>query len=187
VERRGTPATDAAKRGPAGASTSVEGRATLEPAIPANSVRVHIRYKKAMGYTNTSPFASKGPYSCGAFSVRATALGGPTGSLGSDQSVGASIIREAVMREDGDFYVCDFTVTDLPLNKNITIRAQIGPERQFLTGRWDGGVDPQPPQGYERALNYNGNRSVTLTSRAPRAFVDFVMSYRPIYSPSEPR
>ncbi len=187
TERSGGAATGAAKRGPLGASTKVEGRATLEPAVPLNAVRVHIRYKKAMGYTNTSPFAAKGPYSCGAFSVRATALQGPAGSLGSDQSVGTSIVREAIMREDGDYYVCDFTVTGLPLNKNITIHAQVGPEPRYVTGRWEGGTDSQPPPGYERAVNYNGMRSVTLTSRAPRARVDFVMGYRPAYSPSQPR
>ena len=189
VERRGSSTTDASRRGRLGASTRVEGKAaaSLEPAIPLNAVRVNIRYKKAMGHIGTSPFATNSPYTCGAFGVKATTLQGPAGSFGSDQAVGTSIVREAVMREDGDFYVCDFTVTGLPLDKNITIRAQIGPEPQYVTGRWEGGIDPQPPQGYERALNYNGMRSVTLTSRAPRASLDFVLGYRPIYTPAQPR
>jgi hypothetical protein len=189
VERRGTgtTSTDGIRRRTPGASTGVEGRATGEPAVPLNAVRVHIRYKKAMGYANTSPFGNSGPYTCGAFSVRATALQGPPGSLGSEQAVGTSIVREALMRDAGDYYICDFTVTGLPLNKNITIRAQVGPEPQYVTGRWEGGTDPQPPRGYERALNYNGMRSVTLTSRVPRASVDFVMEYRPVYSPGQPR
>ena len=187
VERRGSSTTDASRRGPLSASTKVEGRASLEPAVPLNAVRVNIRYKKAMGHIGTSPFATNSPYTCGAFSVKATTLQGPAGSFGSDQQVGTSIVREAVMREDGDFYVCDFTVTGLPLDKNITIHARIGPEPQYVTGRWQDGIEVQPPQGYERALNYNGMRSVTLTGRAPRASVDFVMGFRPIYNPSQPR
>ena len=187
VERRGSSTSDASRRGPLSASTRVEGRASSGPAVPLNAVRVNIRYKKAMGHIGTSPFATNSPYTCGAFSVKATTLQGPAGSFGSNQPVGTSIVREAVMREDGDFYVCDFTVTGLPLDKNITIHAQIGPEPQFVTGRWQDGIDPQPPSGYERALNYNGMRSVTLTNRAPRASVEFVMGYRPIYTPSQPR
>jgi hypothetical protein len=140
-----------------------------------------------MGHIGTSPFTPTGPYTCGAFGVRATVLQGPSGSFGVEKDVGTSIVREAVMREDGDFYVCDFTVTGLPLDKNITIRAHIGPEPKYLTGRWLDGIEVQPPQGYERALNNNGMRSVTLTGRAPRASVDFVMGFRPIYNPSQPR
>lgn len=187
VERRGSSTSDASRRGPQSASTRVEGRASQGPAVPLNAVRVNIRYKKAMGHIGTSPFSTNSPYTCGAFSVKATTLQGPAGSFGRDQPVGSSIVREAVMREDGDFYVCDFTVTDLPLDKNITIHAQIGPEPQYVTGRWQGGIDPQPPSGYERALNYNGMRSVTLTNRVPRATVDFVLGYRPVYTPSQPR
>lgn len=187
VQRRTTSPTDRVRRGPAGASTGVEGRATGEPVVPANAIRVHIRYKQAMGHIGTSPFGTTGPYSCGAFSVRATALQGAAGTLGSEKNVGTSIVREGVMRSAGDYYVCDFTVTGLPLNKNITIRAQVGPEARYVTGRWEGGTESQPPPGYERALNYGGMRSVTLTSRSPRGSVDFVMEFRPIYSPGQPR
>jgi hypothetical protein len=189
VERRGSSTRSAdriTQRAP-GASTNVEGRATGEPAVPLNAARVHIRYKKAMGYANTSPFGNSGPYTCGAFAVSATALLGAPGTLGSEKAVGTSIVREAIMRELGDYYICDFTITDLPLNKTITIRASIGPEPQYVTGRWEGGTEPQPPPGYKRALNYGGMRSVTLSSRSLRAFVDFVMEFRPINSPGQPR
>ena len=96
--------------------------------------------------------------------------------------------------EDGEYYVCRYSISDLPLDRTISIEADINPsflpptyngfdKSVRLTAPWIGGSQPQPPPGYQRVLI--GNRQVTLTEKQPRASVDLEVVYRPI--PTSPQ
>ncbi len=93
--------------------------------------------------------------------------------------------------EDGDYYVCHFTVTDLPLHRAINVQVEIderflppdykGFDRSVrLTAPWVGGSEPQPPSGQFRTIKGNtGLLGVTLTEQRPHAELTFEMFYAP--------
>lgn len=150
-------------------------------AQPPNSVRVEIRYNKDYGYSGSgSPFGGEtGPSSCGSFSVD-FAMDPPA-----RQETLIPITREPIMREADGYYVCDFLVSELPLNRNITISAKLG-EGVSPTAAWLGGSQSQPPLGWQREVS-DGTKTVTLTESEPRTSVSFEMVYIPMPDFVRPR
>jgi hypothetical protein len=152
-------------------------RRDLDP-IPANAVRIHIRYSKALGYAVTqTAFGNVGPYSCDAFTVDAH-----SGGLGGYESAGNSIVKPANMTSEGGDYVCGFTITGLPANKTVTVSAVVDNEPRFLTGPWLGEGQPRPPRGYVRSI-LRGVQNIILTKSNPSAIVTFELTYAPDTSP----
>jgi hypothetical protein len=81
------------------------------------------------------------------------------------------------MRVESSYYVCDFTITTVPLNQPIIVSGSMINNPSVLTGRWRDGSQPQPPLGSERLI-LNGKKNVRLTKSEPTATIDFEMVYR---------
>jgi len=147
--------------------------------IPANAVRIYIRYSNALGYLSTSTaFGNVGPYSCDAFTIDSRIAAG----LGGSKSADGSIVSPSRMRTEGSYYVCGFTIADLPLNQAITVSAGMVNDSRILTGPWLGEGQPRPPGGYERSI-LKGLQSITLSDRNPSDVVTFEMVYAPVTTP----
>ena len=165
-------------------------KVNTEPPIEPNSIRVRIRYQKEYGFITAKWFNSDRPYSCQAFSVDGSVWTGEPGTFGRPKAgnefdVLMTIVQPDLMREEGSYYVCDFTITSVPLNELIIVKASMINDSKLLTGRWPAGPagsQPQPPPGSERMI-LNGSNKVRLTRRDPTAIVDFEMVYRPIQLP----
>ncbi len=162
-------------------------KVNTEPPIEPNSIRVRIRYQKEYGYIPTKSFNNDGPYSCNAFAVDGGVWAGEPGTFGrpktgNELDVLMTITSPISMRVDGGYYVCDFTITAVPLNEPIIVSGSMINNSKVLTGRWSNGSQPQPPPGSERLI-LNGKKNVRLTKSVPSATVDFEMVYRPIQLP----
>ena len=144
----------------------------IDNSQPANSIRVSIRYRKEYGYKNNSGLFVKGPTSCEGFAISAK----PTSPGRLESLIG--IHTDSSMRESNGQYVCDFLVTDVPLNREIGVRADVSNSPAWLTDAWLGGSEPQPLPGHQRMIR-NGIQNVTLTDSAPRATLVFEMVYAP--------
>ena len=184
-DRVGGRASDGDKSGrvksPSGIDPGAYLNADTNP-IPANAVRVHVRYHSEYGYLSSSDaFGHHGAWSCDAFNVD-TAIVSAGGAFATYKSVGDSIIKQTPMRLQGGYYTCDYTVTGLPLNQQLTVRAGVIGNSQYLTGPWLGGSQAQPPPGSERSI-LNGMRNVTLTPGNPSDIVTFEMVYAPTVRP----
>jgi len=162
---------------------------------PANTIQVQVRYKKEYGYKfDSDAFAGSGPSSCGAFSVSAR----PAPSVRQDHLYG--IHNPGKMPESNGSYVCDFLITDLPLNAPIAVAVDLADYRSLPFETWKGGSQAQPPVGQQRTIIIGGGRgsrvtrgdtemlaapsppqdttrTVTLTERQPRARLVFEMVY----------
>ncbi|HEY6121305.1 MAG TPA: hypothetical protein VIV66_15210 [Pyrinomonadaceae bacterium] len=158
------------------------GRIINEPPLQPNSIRVRIRYQKEYGYITTRSFNDDGPYSCDAFTVDANFASGESGTFGGYKSAGNTIIQPERMREQGNHYICDFTITGVPLDQSIIVKASMISNPKILTTRWRAGSQPQPPPGSERMI-LDGSSSVMLTNSNPTATVDFEMVYRSVQLP----
>lgn len=146
-------------------------RGAVAQAIAENQVHVTIRYKKEYGYKSESgPVAGTGPNSCSAFSVRPNISIGRGGVL-----IPVYVHGEPKMREVHGYYYCDFLVSELPFDKQITITAEMW--KDSLTEAWRGGSQPQPAAGWQRVVD-EGSRTVTLTPNEPRATMNFEMVYQ---------
>lgn len=145
---------------------------------PLNSVHVTIRYKNEFGYKwESGTVAGTGPTSCAAFSVS------PDISIGR-QGVLVGVFRDDnKMRDEHGYYYCDFLVSDLPFDKQITITAKL--QDDGMTEAWRGGSRPQPASGWRRVVD-EGSRTVMLTTNDPRATMNFEMVYQ-LYQPSGAR
>jgi hypothetical protein len=165
-------------------------KVNTEPPIPPNSIRVRIRYRKEYGFITTKWFNSDGPYSCHAFSVDGRVWLGEPGTFGRPKTgnefdVLMTIVQPDLMREEGSYYVCGFTIEGVPLNELIIVKASMVANSKMLTSRWPAGPagsQPQPPPGSERMI-LNGSSKVRLTRSDPTAILDFEMVYRPIQLP----
>ena len=162
-------------------------KVNTEPPIEPNSIRVRIRYQKAYGFITTKSFNDDRPYSCHAFSVNGDVWSGEPGTFGrpktgNELDVLMTITSPISMRVNGGYYVCDFTITSVPLNELIIVKASMINDSKLLTGRWPAGSQPQPPPGSERMI-LNGSSKLRLTRSDPTATVDFEMVYRPIQLP----
>jgi len=165
-------------------------KVNTEPPIEPNSIRVRIRYQKEYGFITTKSFNDDRPYSCHAFSVNGDVWSGQPGTFGrpktgNELEVLMTITSPISMRVNGGYYVCDFTITSVPLNELIIVKASMINDSKLLTGRWPAGPagsQPQPPPGSERLI-LNGKTNVRLTKSETSATVDFEMVYHPISAP----
>jgi len=165
-------------------------KVNTEPPIEPNSIRVRIRYRKEYGFITTKWINSDRPYSCQAFSVDGRVWSGEPGTFGrpktgNELDVLMTLVQPDVMREEGDYYVCGFTIEAVPLNELIIVNASMAANSKMLTSRWPAGPtgsQPQPPPGSERVI-LNGSSKVRLTRRDPTAILDFEMVYGPIQGP----
>lgn len=160
------------------------GRATAADNNYTHGIYGSLRWKKELGLPSTDGGKTiNRSLNCAAFRIEASVQTGTPGTFGSYQSVGSTIINHTLMRVEENSYVCDFTVTGIPLNENVSVRASVIERAQFRTARWHFGSQPQPPPGSERMI-LNGNRNVNLTTSEPTATVDFEMVYNHI--PTQP-
>ena len=152
--------------------------------LPSNTILVRIRYKQELGYNEDhDTYGDKGPFSCTAFEVRTTVLDrGSPGTFGIEKRVG-SIQPNEPMKAGAGLYSCWFTISDLPFRQAITVFGAVRDRPRYLTERWMGGSQPQPPAGNRRTVI--GSRGVTLTAGQPSAMVDLEMVYQP--TPTPPR
>ena len=162
-------------------------KVNTEPPIEPNSIRVRIRYRKEYGFITTKSFNDDRPYSCHAFSVNGDVWSGQPGTFGrpktgNELDVLMAITSPISMRVNSGYYVCDFTITSVPLNELIIVKASMINDFKLLTGRWPAGSQPQPPPGSARMI-LNGSSKLRLTHSDPTAIVDFEMVYRPIQLP----
>jgi hypothetical protein len=162
-------------------------------AQPPSSIQVQVRYKKEYGYKyDSGVFAGSGPGSCDAFSISAQ----PDASARPENLYG--IHKTDKMRESGGFYVCDFLVTDLPLNAPIRVGVELTDHRSLPFETWKGGSQAQPPPGQQRTIIIVSGRpsrerhlqgeTLMLTQAASRATRVFEMVYaappvRPVTQP----
>lgn len=159
-------------------------RIISEPPIEPNSIRVRIRYQKQYGYVTSSKPGNQEPYSCNAFTVDGGVWSGEPGTFGGYKRGGTGDLLMTIrspgsMRVAGNYFVCDFTITSVPLNQPILVKASMVSDAKILTVRWRDGSQPQPPPGSERMI-LNGSSKVTLTNSNATAILDFEMVYRPV-------
>ena len=157
-----------------------------------------VRWKKEYGlpYNTSNDGRSTHPYPCQVFKVRSTIVVTATPPItlpaGTSADVGTIKGKDfgtaGPPRGDGDYYICRFTVADLPFNRAINIQVDIDPsflppgytgfDRSIrLSAAWIGGSEPQPPAGNYR--KFIGNKSVTLTEAQTNAKLVFEMVYAP--------
>lgn len=137
---------------------------------PPNSIRVAVRYKKEYGYKSDRGLFDPGPSSYSAFSISAKL---ETTDRPRDPLL---ISNEGKLRDSGGFYICDYLVSDVPLNETITIIIGLADQRITPFEKWKGGSQTQPPRGYRRVI-LDATQRVTLTKREPRASLVFEMVY----------
>ena len=162
-------------------------------AQPLNSIQVQIRYRTEYGYKyDSGVFGGSGPSSCDAFSISAQ----PDPSVRQEHLFG--IHKTDKMRESGGFYVCDFLITDLPLNAPIKVSVDLAERRSLPFETWKGGSEAQPSQGQQRTIIIVSGRAsregraqdenVMLTETQPSATRIFEMVYAPapLTPPTQP-
>jgi hypothetical protein len=157
-------------------------RIRAEDTVPANAIRVNVRYRKEYGYRgNANAFGDVGPTSCDAFSVNVVAGEG----LYRPGEYLISISSDGTMKAMGGDYVCTYLISELPLNE--TIRISVTLSRSIATEQWKGGREAQPPPGQQRTIA-DGKRTLTLTESKPHAALVFEMSYSslPLKLPNQP-
>ena len=135
-----------------------------------NSIRVAVRYKKEYGYKSNEGLLGPGPNSYSAFKITVWV---DTTSRRIDPFL---ISNDGRMRDSGGFYICDYLVSDLPLNETIIITISLADPRITPFERWKGGSQTQPPRGYRRVI-LNATQRVRLTESKPSASVVFDMAY----------
>jgi hypothetical protein len=161
--------------------------------IPPFSVRGKIRWRKAYGVIPTGPDTrDPSPLPCGHFFVAAMKMGpAAPGSLGGRLTTVATTpnLPNKITQgpDEGDYYVCNYIIPDLPKDTNLVILAGMGgtlllpqmdTDAYYWRNPWIGGSQPQPPPGYERV--FKGGQNVTLTNNVSRMSVDFEMVYGPM-------
>jgi hypothetical protein len=155
------------KFGPGGAAAKM-----LTAYMPENSIMVRVRYKKEYGYkADTNAFGNIGPTSCSAFSV-SSALSGDAAR----QRRPRPISNDSRMAEVGDFYLCTYIVSDIPLDQPITVSVAMGGDD--VMGEWKGGSVPQPPARQQRVV-LDPTRTAVLNAVQPRARLSYEMVYAP--------
>jgi hypothetical protein len=135
-----------------------------------NSIRVAVRYKKEYGYKSNEGLMGPGPSSYSAFKISAKL---EETDYPRDPIL---ISNEGRMRDSGGFYICDYLISDVPLNETITITIGLADPRITPFETWKGGSQTQPPRGYRRVI-LDATQRVKLTKREPRASIVFEMVY----------
>ena len=144
---------------------------------PFNSVLVRIRFRTEYGYKSESAQGGgPGLASCDVFSV---ALAKP--ARPSVANVLIPVRRPDRITENRGYYHCEFLVTGLALDQDVTIGASVDDQ-----GPWLGGTQSQPPAGSQRVLS-DRERTITLTQSDPRATMNFEVMYQPKGNVADPR
>lgn len=154
-----------------GADPRLYDRGVVERAIaqqPSNSVLVRIRFKKDYGYKSESAGGGAGLGSCDVFSVSLAKPARP-----SVPNVLIPVRRPEKISEVHGYYHCEFLVSGLALDQDVTIGALVDDQ-----GPWLDGAQSQVPSGYQRVLT-DRERTVTLTQSDPRATMNFEVIYEP--------
>jgi hypothetical protein len=159
--------TKSEKFGPGGAAALM-----LAASQPENSIKVRVRYKKEFGYKGeASAFGNVGMTSCNAFSVSAAVADG----LRRRNPI--PISSDSKMAEAGDYYICSYLVSEIPLDQSISI--SVGVSGSDLSAAWQGGGNSQPPAGQQRTI-LDPTRTAALNSHQPRARLSYEMVYAPV-------
>lgn len=166
----GTPSSSSGeRRRPGQMADSMDSRAAAQAiAQPLNSVLVSIRFKTTLGYKSESEPGKPALSSCDVFTVSLANAARPA-----QEGVLIPVRRPETIREQYGYYFCEFLISGLALDQDVTIGASISDQ-----GRWVGGTQPEVPMGYRRALS-DRQRTVTLTQSDPRAKMNFEMFYEP--------
>lgn len=144
---------------------------------PFNSVLVRIRFKKEYGYRSESARGGEpGLSSCDAFSVGLAKAARP-----SVPNVLIPVRRPEKITEVHGYYHCEFLISGLALDQDVTVGASVDDQ-----GPWLGGTQAQLPSGYQRVLT-DRERTVTLTQSDPRATMNFEMFAEPKRDFVQPR
>ncbi len=170
----GRPASGERRRPRTEAAVTYDRAAAAEATTqPLNSVRVLIRYKKEYGYKSESgAFGGTGPTSCAAFSV----LAATTAATRPGRRI--TYTSNEQMTEQHGYYFCEFLASELPVDQEIRINANLVDGREVPTEAWRGGEQSQPPAGWWRTID-EGSRTITLSAAQPRATMAFEMVYKP--------
>lgn len=142
---------------------------------PANTIKVSVRYRKELGYKgDTNAFGNIGPTSCEAFSVSVNVFDGPARPQNP-----IPISSDSRMTDAGDYYVCNYLASEIPLDKEI--RVIVGLSRSDLSATWKGGTEAGPPAGQQRTV-VDVTRTAVLSASQPRARLSYDMVYAQIPS-----
>lgn len=152
-------------------------RSAVEQAIeqPYNSVLVRIRFKKEYGYKSESAQGGPGLGSCDAFTIGLANAVRP-----SVPNVLIPIRRPERISEVHGYYHCEFLISGLALDQDVTVNASVDDQEPWL-----GSTQPLP-SGYQRALT-DQQRTVSLSQGMPRATMNFEVIYVPRSKFVEPR
>ena len=145
-------------------------RGAVQQAIeqPLNSVLVRIRFKKEYGYKSESARGGEpGLASCDVFSV---ALAKP--ARPAVPNVLIPVRRPEQISDRLGYYFCEFLITGLALDQEVTVGASVEDQEPWL-----GGTAPLPAN-YQRVLT-DRERTATLTQSDPRATMNFEVMYEP--------
>jgi hypothetical protein len=153
-----------------------------------SSVSGTIRWSKKFGLPPTGPATGEAsPLPCGLMYVVVMKNLGEPGSFGRQEQIATSwdqvkMSKELKAEEDGNYYVCPYSISGLPRNVNLTISGRFNsPEYENI--QWIGSWVQPPAPDYMRI--FKGTQSVTLTDAQPNAVVNFTISLAPV--PSMPR
>ena len=135
---------------------------------PYNSVLVRIRIRKEHGYKSESAQGGAGVSSCDVFAVNLAKPARPAVA-----NVLIPVRRPEMIREVEGYHFCEFLVSGLALDQDVTIGASVEDQ-----GPWLGGDKSQVPAGSQRVLS-DRERTVTLTQSDPRATMNFEVMYQP--------
>ena len=153
-------------------TTEVErGASTQELSQPENSIRVEVRYPIAYGYKDAKGALDPGPDSCAAFYLSAFPHSGHRIDWGT------SIATQNAMRSSNGMYVCEYLISNLPLNQRIGVRVAMSDQRAAGSEPWLGGSQAQPPAGQRRTIVDGDAQVVVLTDSRPRASLSYEMAY----------
>lgn len=161
-----------------GQSADTYNRRAAEQAIeqPFNSVLVRIRFKKEYGYKSESAQGGPGLATCDVFSVALAKHARPA-----VPNVLIPVRRPDKISEVHGYYHCEFLVSGLALDQDVTIGASVDDQ-----GPWLAGTQSQVPAGSKRVLT-DRERTVTLTPSDPRATMNFEVIYQPKGDYSDPK
>ncbi len=160
-------ATAAQKQGAGGAA-----RRAAPGFQPENTIAVRVRYRKDYGYrADTSALGRVGSASCAVFSISAAVSDGST-----RQRNAIPISSNSKMEEAGDYYVCNYIASGIPLDQAIAVSvAVVGSD---LSAAWEGGDAAEPPAGQQRTI-LDATRTAMLNASQPRARLSYEMVYAP--------
>ena len=155
---------------------------TRQRDVTTTSVTGVIRWKKEFGLPPTGPATTDtSPLPCGLMLVVATRFAPKPWASSPYQTLATSFdnlkeTKNLKAREEGDYYVCPYSITNLPTGVSFFVSAGFL-DKDYYDITWIGGTKATAPQGYNRT--FTRGRSVYLTEEQPGATVDFEVIYEP--------